>query len=696
MHLASHHDAKEQWRPAYDVEIFRQRSIRPVLTMTCPRTNIHPATPLSYLPHVDGLRALAVVLVVIFHAWPAAVPGGFIGVDVFFVISGFIITRQLAAEFESGTFSYWAFLGRRIRRLVPAAFVCCLLATVVASSLMMPEALTDFSESLAAVWTMTANIYFYFNSGYFDGASAETPLLHMWSLAVEDQFYLTWPLLLALLFSRLATRPRIVVAVLVLAALSLAHSDFSASRNPSLAFYLPLSRAFELLAGCALALALPFLTLPKRSLAPLALLGLALVLGSAFVIHAETKFPGLTVVPTVVGTVLLIGTGLFGSTLVTRLLSLTPSVLVGKMSYSIYLYHWPVLAFATYWLGRTPDAAEAGYLVALSLVLAALSWLLVEQWATRRLQLAALPAGTLMRWTVAGSIPFCLFAGAIAATRGWPQRLDAPAYAVYKAASSGNPLRPSCDGYDLAFRNNSTCTFGRTLAGRTSYDIAIFGDSNADQFVPMIAKLSQSAALSGRQVTQSSCGPLIGASRGGAAYLEEQCARYQETIIKFLDRNPDLKIAVLSSVWSNYWAATPNRVSTGAEPASFAHFASRTIELFRKRGIKVLVIGQIPHFTTFSLRCLADAHRKDTEDRDCALPRDTGITADIIGAQAILEAIDRDDAGVSFLSMLDLLCTTANCSAFKDDVLLYRDRSHLNALGAEYLARFASLPRLDR
>jgi hypothetical protein len=223
----------------------------------------------------------------------------------------------------------------------------------------------------------------------------------------------------------------------------------------------------------------------------------------------------------------------------------------------------------------------------------------------------------------------------------------------------------------------------------------VFGDSNADHFVPMIAKLSEQAGLSGRQVTQSSCGPLIGASGRRAGPLEERCARYHEAILKFLDRNPKLKIAVLSSVWSSYLAPTANRVLADGKKPSFANFALRTIDLFRKRGIKVLVIGQIPHFETFSLRCLADAHRRDTEDRDCALPR-TGLSSELVSAQAILEAIDRDDAGVTFLSMLDLLCPTATCSAFKDDVLLYRDRGHLNALGAEYLARYASLPPLDR
>lgn len=653
---------------------------------------------LAYLPHVDGLRAIAVALVVIFHAWPGALPGGFIGVDVFFVISGFIITRQIFLEMEEGRFSFVAFLGRRVRRLIPAALVCCAVVTATAMLLLMPDALVAYSKSLLAVWTMTANFFFYFNTGYFDGPATEAPLLHMWSLAVEDQFYLTWPLVLLLIFRRLVTRTSIILVTLLLAALSLAHATYTAVGDPSLAFYSPLTRAFELLAGAALALGAPLLNIRSNLMrAALALAGVALVAGSAIVLHAEVPFPGLSAVPVVMGSILLIGAGLFGPTPVSRMLSLAPVVLTGRMSYSIYLYHWPPLAFATYWLGRAPDAVEAVGLVAVGLALATLSWLLVEQAMTRRLGLYDMAPSRLFGGTLAGSCAFSLLAVAGIAAQGVPQRLDGPAYQVYQAASEGNPLRPDCDGYALAFRNARHCTFGRPLKESASYDIAVFGDSNADHFVPMVAKLADKAGLSGRQVTQSSCAPLIGASFGRGSSLEETCARYQETILEFLDRNPGLRIAVLSWSWSNYDRMKTNRVadrvSIGA-PNDFDAFVESTIEVFRKRGIKVHIIGQVPHFTTFSLRCLADAARNDTEEVDCALPRDYVDNA--LGAyQRVIEAIDLAADDVSFSDMRALLCTDALCSAFKDEVLIYRDRGHLNALGAAYLARYASIPDLS-
>jgi peptidoglycan/LPS O-acetylase OafA/YrhL len=657
---------------------------------------------LPYLPHVDGLRAVAVALVVIFHAWPSALPGGFIGVDIFFVISGFIITRQLAQEMEEGHFSFLAFLGRRVRRLVPAAFVCCVLVSIAAVLLLMPEALSDYSESLLATWTMTANFYFFTHTGYFDASSAEAPLLHMWSLAVEDQFYLTWPLLLLLMYRKLGARARIVIAVLLLALLSLAHSEFAARSNPSLAFFLPLSRAFELLAGCALALGAPLISAAcARARAALDTVGLLLVAGCVVMLHEGVPFPGLAVAPAIVGTALLIAGGLYGPTPVSRLLSFKPMVLMGLMSYSIYLYHWPLIALATYRLGRPPDASEAAILVVAGLVFGALSWLLVEQKLTRRLGLYDLqPAGILKR-LVAASVVLSVFAGASVAAKGWPQRLDDVAYNVYKAASTGNPLRKSCDGYDKAFGNESRCTFGKPLSKGASYDIAVFGDSNGDHFVPMIAKLAADAGLSGRQVTQSSCAALIGGTRVASqkklASSDETCTRYQETIIEFLDRNPGLKLAVLSSAWNGYATTKPNHLAPASftgKTMSFSALAAETISIFRKRGIEVLVIGQIPFMDTFSMACYVNAARRDTEKVDCTEPRDE-IDSELDIPQKAFHDLAELDRDVTFLSIKDLLCDDKLCSPFKDNQLLYRNNGHLNAIGAAYLSRYTTLPELE-
>ena len=653
----------------------------------------HPSTEhLGYLPHVDGLRALAVALVVIFHAWPHALPGGYVGVDVFFVISGFIITRQIAEEMATGQFSYAAFLGRRIRRLIPAAFVCCALVTAAAYVLLMPDALETFSRSLAAVWGMIANFYFYSNTGYFDAPAAQAPLLHMWSLAVEDQFYLTWPLLLLLLFKRRWSRGQMLAALAVLGGLSLAHSQHAAVSAPEMAFYLPLSRSFELLAGCALALAMRGRTasLPGRALLDTA--GLALVVGSAVLLTASTPFPGLAAVPVIAGSVLLIAAGLGGPTPVSRALSLRPVLVVGKMSYSIYLYHWPVLAFATYALGRAPDAWEAAALVALALVLAALSWTLVEQRLTRALGLYTLPPVSLMARTLGAASLFAGIALVNFAGDGWPQRLDTPAAEVYRAASSANPMRKVCDGYELAFEHHRRCTFGAPLE-EDGYEIAIFGDSNADHFVPLLGTLAQQAGLSGRQVTQSTCAALIGAGRPGSPRINATCFAYQQAVLEFVARNPNLKVAVLSAAWSGYGTATSNALFPGGagQTLPFADFARSTVDFLRKRGIKVLIIGQVPHFDTFSLNCFANAARHGTERTDCTLSR-AAVEATVRPSQEAFRAIAAADAGVTFLDMLDLLCDAERCSAFKDGVFLYRDPGHLNGIGSTHLARYAKLP----
>jgi len=642
-----------------------------------------------YLPHVDGLRALAVALVVIYHAWPTAIPGGFIGVDVFFVISGFIITRQIAHEMEEGTFSYAAFLGRRVRRLVPAALVCSALATIAAFAILLPNALQGFGESLVAVWTMTANFYFYWKSGYFDAPSAEVPLLHTWSLAVEDQFYLTWPFLLLLLTHRVRSRQLRVAAVLGLAALSLLHSQLSLSNNPEIAFYLAPSRAFELLAGCSLAMAVGgSAAAPGRWLDAL---GLALVLGSAFLIHATDPFPGLAAVPTVIGSLFCIWAGLSGPTLVSRLLSLRPVVLTGRMSYSIYLYHWPMLAFATYWLGRAPTAIEALVLVALSLVLAALSYVFIEQRLTRRLGLHDWMPPRLIQGAAIVATVLSLLGGATVAARGWPELMDKAAYEVAHAAITANPVRPMCDGVEMAFSNAKVCAFGKK--GRLPLDMVVLGDSNADHFVPMVAKLAAEAGLSGRQVTQSSCAAVIGAV--GVDDRRRVCADYQKAVLKFLDASPDLKLVVLASVWQNFTTVRTNGLSSlgPGKLIGFADIARSTIGLLRERGIKVLVIGQVPHFDPFSMRCLTKAARNGTEASDCTEERGE-IDSELAVSERAFKDIAARDPGVTYLDMDDILCTSTLCSPFKDGVLIYRDGHHLNGIGSEYLSRYAKLPQI--
>lgn len=656
----------------------------------------------AYLPHVDGLRALAVALVVTYHAWPSLVPGGFIGVDVFFVISGYIITRQIAQEMQAGRFSYVGFLARRVRRLAPAAFACFAVSSVLAAVFFYPKELSEFAESLVAASAMVANVYFWRDAGYFSAPAFEKPLLHTWSLAVEDQFYLVWPLLLWLLMSRLRNRAAVIAAVGVLAVASLVHAEWAANANPEYAFYMFPARACELLLGCELALGADTLRrLPHALVESLAVAGLVAIGASARLLNESSVFPGLSAVPACLGTAACILGGLARPTLSARTLALRPVVALGAASYSLYLWHWPLLVFARHVLERVPAAAEAAAIVASSLVLAGASWRWIERPFRGANPILGLRSERRTYAVLAAAVvAVSAFAGAILLSRGWPERYEAPVRDFFAALSTGNGLRSRCDGNDHALIRNETCNFGRPKEKDQSFDIAIFGDSNADHFVPMLGVLAKERGLSGRQVTYSACAPLIGASRRRHPREEAQCRTHQEMMLKFLDRNPGLKLAVLSGVWANYYAnvsANPlAAASADGTPPSFEFFARTTIETFRRRGIKVLLLDQIPffEFEAFRMSCFIAEARTGTPPEDCRFER-AQASKDIDRAHAYFEKAARDDAGVSAVDFRPLLCGEVRCSGFKDGLFLYRDRGHLNGKGSALLAKYVALPALD-
>ena len=283
---------------------------------------------MSYLPFVDGLRALAIFAVVGYHAMPAVIPGGFAGVDVFFVISGFLITRFVANEIAENRFSFARFFVRRARRLLPAALFCFLAVAVLSAFVLYPDAYWYFGRSLLGAVLMYANFFFENTGGYFSAPSLEKPLLHTWSLAVEDQFYLTWPLLLWMLRPRLPVKVVIGVTVTILA-VSLIHAETRTAVDPEYAFFMLPARAWELLTGGALALAIPFIAIPRGVREILAGAGVAAIAMSCWLLSPEGHFPGFGAVPACAGTAAIIAASLHQPTLVSRFLALRPMVFAG-------------------------------------------------------------------------------------------------------------------------------------------------------------------------------------------------------------------------------------------------------------------------------------------------------------------------------------------------------------------------------
>ena len=308
-----------------------------------------------YRADVDGLRAVAVIMVLLFHA-DIGMLGGYVGVDVFFVISGFLITGLILKQQRSGTFSLLQFWGRRIRRIIPASTlvgVVCLLA----GTLLLPADFSELAKSLTAQQLMVSNIYFWKASDYFGGTAEVMPLLHTWSLAVEEQFYLGYPLVLIVLY-RWSTRTAVAV-LFAMAAVSLIIAEWGVWHHPTATFYLLPPRACELLLGGLLVYCPEPHRIGQTWRELGSWIGLALVVFAGVGYSTDTSFPGLTAMVPCVGTGLIIYLNTLQPTRLARILSLRPVVFIGMISYSLYLWHWPLFAFTCYWIGIDLPAGQS-------------------------------------------------------------------------------------------------------------------------------------------------------------------------------------------------------------------------------------------------------------------------------------------------------------------------------------------------
>ncbi len=332
-----------------------------------------PARSDRYRPDIEGLRAVAVLLVVLFHAFPDAMPGGFIGVDIFFVISGFLITGIIARELDSGPFNLLHFYDRRIKRIFPALIVVLGAVLVLGWFWMLPGAYARLSADVFASAAFAANIALLLHSGYFDIESAKEPLLHLWSLGIEEQFYLFWPLIL-MLAARL--RLSLLTVALTIALASFALNVALIGTNPVATFYLPFTRAFELLTGAALACAWSRLSHTGVASNLRAGSGIALIAAASAVLNVHSAFPGWWALLPVTGAALLLSApAAWGAR---HLLASPPLVWIGEISYPLYLWHWPLLVFFAIIKFAPLTLLERGLIVGLSFLLAFATYRLVE------------------------------------------------------------------------------------------------------------------------------------------------------------------------------------------------------------------------------------------------------------------------------------------------------------------------------
>ncbi len=636
--------------------------------------SISAPTSLPYRADVDGLRAVAVLLVLLFHA-ELGVSGGFVGVDVFFVLTGFLITGLLIGEMRAGTFSFRRFYLRRIRRLMPA-LVAAVFATVVAGFfLLAPEDLIALLDSSRYTLFSAGNVYFWLNTGgYFDADIRELPLMHTWSLGVEEQFYLIWPSLLLLAHRYLSPkRLLLVVAGVTLAGLAVSH--WAALHTPGAAYYLLHGRMFEISIGALVALGSDRLpSLSRLGKNALSMLGACLILVPALVLDGRSTFPGVNALWPCAGTALLIITGGGQAGLVNRALSSKPLVALGLLSYSIYLWHWPIIAFLHY-RGIEFGLLVRAMLVSAPIAAAALTYVLVERPFRYRLRYGFVAA--LLALTVT---PAALSIGAHAVTRaqgGFPRRLagNATALHVAEAAESGGGCR-----YNRDLSIVDQCVLG---AKQGPADGLLVGDSYAGMYMHFIGVLAEDAGFSLRQRWYFRSAPIPGTCASDR--FDPEQAAYTEKRHELLTH---FEFGILSSSWGGYTYDSDSRLrlfdSRGDDVSARADALQlEAIDDLVKRGVKLILLDRprAPPGSALMKKVRSAANRGESL-------AEYRVTIPPAPANYILDSVRRKYPSVLVIRPDDVICDDKTCAVALGDTVLYRpDGTHLTHEAATALAQ---------
>lgn len=625
----------------------------------------------GWRPDIQGLRGVAVLSVLIYHAVPLVLPGGFVGVDVFFVVSGYVVGRLLITELAAGRFDYLRFYSRRVRRIFPALAIVLLASLVAGQILLGREDMTMLSQQVAATAVFLANFLAWAQSGYFDQDAAYRPLIHLWSLGVEEQFYAVLPACVALCwkFRRFNAERMLWVA----AAISLAFCVWLTAVDGYAAFYLPLTRFWELLAGLLLAWreyeGRPLPAEPNL----LAVSGAGLLAGSLFLLAESQSFPGWQAVIPVGSTLLIISAG--PKTFVSRyVLSSRPLNWLGAISYAAYLWHWPLLVFSRFLLGRDlTDVQSIG--VTFGALLAA--------WATTRYVETPFRFGVLSRGNrgVLLLVAIVLSAGALASLMPQFSRTDVSSpelknLETYRAPD-GDIWR---EGENCFVNLNAETDFGATCTGYGSEAdplIALWGDSMAAHLWPGINKVASEYRWRVAQLTVSLCPPLL----AGADHANNKCRAMRKRAISVLNSIAPHTV-VLAGSWTRY---DPKVVSEEIMP---------TVEMLKTAGVqRVILVGPVPIWRPTLARALAFDMRRMRLEQPPQYTN-TGFLDEVYSLDRALRLVT-ENAGASYLSVLDVLCDVRRkCKVWVDEdrrtILTTYDSGHFSLEHSEWFARRVS------
>jgi peptidoglycan/LPS O-acetylase OafA/YrhL len=650
-----------------------------------------------YRPDIDGLRALAVLAVVAFHATPRLLPGGFLGVDVFFVISGYLISGLVLTQLQSGSFTFTAFYLRRARRILPALLCVLFIVSLLALLILMPDELRAFAKHLVASVAFVPNFALLSEAGYFDAASHAKPLLHLWSLGVEEQFYFLWPAILVFVARR--CRPASTLAwIALLAVASFAAHLLIYRESPPSSFYLPFTRFWELMIGALLAAAPPR-AMPRDESrwihSGTSVLGILLIVGPMMAKPVTDLGAFVAVVPTL-GAALFIAAGP-RAVLNRSAFSLPPVVYLGLISYPLYLWHWPLLSFLRIAAveDRATDRLLRILMVALALVAAMLTYRLVERPIRRRNDLERVGAWLGVLLLALGAWGVLMFV-----TEGFRWRTPLATNPIaWPLELRSEPRCMEFQGHPAELRDEALCV-------RNDYDhpprIVVLGDSHANALWPGV--LSAYPDLPVLDIGASACAYLRRTDfwHPSAPGRRGTCPALMDTAYRAITR--DARLVILAARDTMYADAQEGQTfglpgigqftaldfPEAGRIEAFERSLARDLLLLLDSDREVVLVLQVPELGFLPRRCLQarpyELLLPKAAVLTCSVPRVRVEQRQASYRAAIARAVRAvDDPDLHVVDPMEVLCDAAECHAMIDGVLMYRDDHHLSMAGSRHV-----------
>ncbi|MEK6638268.1 MAG: acyltransferase family protein [Pseudomonadota bacterium] len=620
-----------------------------------PPSMSHPQVNLGYRPDIDGLRAVAILPVVFYHSGLGLFPGGYVGVDVFFVISGFLITGIIAREVDEGRFSILNFYERRARRIMPALMVMLAFVLCAAAYSFFPGDFAKLPKSALMTTLFVSNIGFFLETGYFAGSAETVPLLHTWSLAVEEQFYLGFPILL-ILIARFVPGRRMTTLVAI-ALISFALAVATQASGSGFAFYLLPPRAWELFIGALIAVGGVPAIRSHWLREGVALAGLAAIAYAALCFDKTTVFPGVNALFPVLGAAALILCA--PRTVVGRLLETGPMVGIGLISYSLYLWHWPLIVFTEYMTDTRPAGWVSVMVISASFIAAFFSWRFVER---PFRSTAAFDRRAVFRWTGVSMTLACAASLTLMTTNGWPARFSPETRRMDAARNDVSPARVECIADEIGGLRPE-CTLGARVPPTT----ILWGDSHGVELAWAISEVLAQRKASLMQRTRGSCPPMLG-------YGTEGCIAFNAQMLGMIAANSDLRTVILVGFWVD------PAYGAGENPQKL----DQTIRALRRLNRKVILIGAVPQQPFDVPRHLARLTQRGDPTEGVGVTR---VEFDERSAWLRRYYPGWRALGVTIWEPSDTLCNAQYCAVIRDGVPIHFDKHHLSLSGARRVVR---------